>query len=167
MDKWDLQWGVQRSQRYHARRTAFFDRWHKGTAFAGIVGGSAVFAAIGNAVPAWVATAGAAMVVAMCAIDLVVDTAGMARTHNDLRRRFCQLEADMAAAGQDASQEQLAAWLQQRLAIESDEPPHYAALNVLCDNELARSYRHLKQQQPHHIPWFQRMTAHLLRWENA
>lgn len=163
---WDQHWDVQRSQRYHARRTAFFDRWHKATAFVGLLGGSAVIASLGSMAPTWLATAGAVLVVVMSAVDLVVGTAEMARTHNDLRRRFCELEADMALTP-DPTPEQVASWRRRRLTIEADEPPTYVALDVLCHNELARSYSHLANQPRHSLPLHQRLTAQLFRWQDA
>lgn len=163
---WDLLWAVQRSQRYHSRRRAFFERWNKATAFVGVVGGSAVFAALGHYAPPALATVGAAMVVVMSGIDLVAGTANMARRHDDLRRRFCELEADMTRDLQPSAAT-VAQWRAQRLAIESDEPATYVALDVLCENELARAYRHLQDQPRYPLPWYQRLTAQLLRWENA
>lgn len=163
---WEVLWAVQRSQRYHARRSAFFHRWNKATAFVSLVGGSAVFAALGEIAPAGLAIVGATVVVVMSGIDLVVGTADMARQHNDLRRQFCALEADITQVLSPGA-EQVASWRARRLAIEAEEPAIYVALDVLCENELARSYRHLKDQPAHPLRWYQRWSAHLLRWENA
>lgn len=165
-ERWDVLWAVQRSQRYHSRRSAFYARWNKLTAFAGVVGGSAVFASVGQALPAWVATAGAGAVVILSGADLVAGTSEMARKHNDFRRRFCELEADILGK-EIATLEDISEWKARRLAIESDEPPTYVALDILCENELMRTYSHLKEQAPHRLPWYKRATAHFLIWENA
>ncbi len=91
----------------------------------------------------------------------------MARRHNDLRRRFCELEAEIAKKEPlQVTPTDIASWKSQRATIESDEPPTYVALNILCDNELRRSYSHL-QDQPHKLSLLQRLTAHVLIWENA
>lgn len=165
-ERWNALWSVQRSQRYHARRSAFFDRWSKLTAATGVIGGSAVFASLSEHVPGAIAVAGASMVVVMSSLDLVVGTAQMARSHHDLRRRYCLLEAQMQAKD-DATEREVGRWKSERLAIEADEPPTYVALNVLCDNELIRAYPHTFGQASHHLPWYQRWTAHWWRWENA
>lgn len=159
-------WAVQRSQRYHSRRNAFFDRWHKVTLLAGILGGSAAVASIGKDAPTWLILIGGALVATLSAIDLVVGTAEMARKHNDLRRRFCDLEQAMQRSplGEETL---LASWRAERLSIESDEPPAYVALDILVENELARSFAHLKDQPPHELSFIKRHTAQLIRWENA
>lgn len=164
---WDVLWAVQKSQRYHSRRTAFFDRWNKTTALVGILGGSTAFAAVGKYVPETIGTIAAAFVVVMSGVDLVASTGEMARRHNDLRRRFCELEAEIrqCAAVEDTV---VASWQGKRLSIESDEPPTYVALDLLCENELARAYAHLSQSEPRHkVPWYMKRTAHFIRWENA
>lgn len=164
--RWALLWAVQKSQRYHGRRSVFFDRLNKTTSLVGLLGGTAVVASLGETAPAWVALAGALAVAVLSGLDLVVGTSEMARRHNDLRRRFCELEAEMQAKPH-VDEMLLSAWKSKRLAIESDEPPSYVALDILCDNELRRAYGHLASEPPHPLPWLQRATAQFLRWENA
>lgn len=167
VDRWELLWAVQKSQRYHSRRNAFFDRWNKTTAFVGIVGGSTAFAAVGKYLPETAGTVAAAFVVLMSAIDLVASTGEMARRHNELKRRFCELEAEIRQCAK-VEDNVIASWQGKRLAIEADEPPTYVALDLLCENELARSYAHLSKGEPHNkVPWYMKRTAHFFRWENA
>lgn len=165
-ERWRVLWAAQRSQRYHARRMVFFETWSKSTAFVGIVGGSSVFASMGTFFPGWIGAIGASAVVLMSAIDLVVGTGEMARRHNDLRRRFCELEAKIVGTVVP-SREQVASWCAYRLTIEADEPATYVALDILCANELARTYGHLAQVPVHQLPWYVRLTVHLSHWENA
>lgn len=162
LDRHNLLWNVRKSQRYHARRMAFFDRWHKVTGFVGVLGASAVFVAMAEHVPVWLATTGAGLVVVMSSIDLVVGFSVMARCHNDLRRRFCLLEAAIAAKP-EAKASELARWTEERLNIEADEPPVYVALDLQCDNELRRA----TGRDPEPLGRFMGLTAHWLRWENA
>jgi len=167
-EKRKILWSIQRSQRYHARRSSFFSRWNKSTAFAGIVGGSAVFASLGEALPAQVATLAAAAVVLISGADLVIGAADMARSHNDLRRRFCELEAEIVGVevpeGADVGR-----WKSARVTIESDEPPTHVALNLLCENELIRSQYEAKRaaEYIHPIGIWKRLTAHFFIWENT
>lgn len=165
-ERWLVLWAAQRSQRYHSRRSTFFDRWNKATALVSVVGGSSVVASLGQLFPPHVGLIAAAFVVLMSGIDLVAGTGEMARRHNDLRRRFCELESEIVSqlAPSEAS---IAAWQAKRLAIESDEPPTYVALDILCYNELARAYGHMKDVTPQKIPIYKAITAQLLVWPNA
>ena len=165
-ERWKVLWASQRSQRYHSRRSIFYDRWHKATAFVGVVGGSSVIASLGKIVPSWVALTATFIVVCMSGVDLVAGIGEMARKHNDLRRRYCELEADIAheLAPTEAS---IAAWKVKRLTIESDEPPAYVALDILCYNELARAYGRMADIAPQKLPLFKAITAQLFVWPNA
>jgi len=164
---WDVLWAVRRSQRYHARRRAFYRRWRQLTAFAGVMGGSAVVAAAGQVVPGWVALWAAVSVAVLSALVLVVNAADMAHTHDDLRRPFAELEADMVRTAEPSADE-LGAWTARRLAIEVHEPPIHAALDVLCENELIRATgQHLTDTPLHRLGWFKRATAQVFLWENA
>lgn len=165
-DRWDVLWAVQKSQRYHARRHAFFDRWNKSTAFVGVLGGSAVIASMAQHAPPWLAAAGGLLVVVMSGLDLVVGTGHMARQHNDLRRRFCEMEADIARDPEPGAPT-VAAWQARRLAIEADEPPTYVALDLLCENELARSYAHTSTKPRAILPWYKVITAQFVLWADS
>lgn len=167
-EKRTVLWSIQRSQRYHARRSSFFSRWNKSTAFAGIVGGSAVFASLGEALPPQVATTAAAGVVLISGADLVIGAADMARKHNDLRRRFCELEAEIVGIDSPGVAD-VSRWKSLRVSIESDEPPTHVALNILCENELIRSRYEATRatEYIHRIGLWRRLTAHFFIWENT
>lgn len=163
-----LLWSIQRSQRYHARRSSFFSRWNKSTAFAGIVGGSAVFASLGEALPSQVATAAAALVVLISGADLVIGASDMARTHNDLRRRFCELEAEIVGVENPCATD-IGRWRSARVSIESNEPPTHVALDILCHNELIRGRYDAERAAAlvQHVGSWRRLTAHFFIWENT
>ncbi|KXB18747.1 hypothetical protein ADT28_12630, partial [Xylella fastidiosa] len=155
--RWELLWGVQKSQRYHSSRMAFFDRCNTLSSFIGLLGASAVIASFGKCAAEWMAVAGAVTVTIATSINLVTGTAQMARIHSDLRRRFSQLESDIVKHP-DTTQEQISAWTAQRLGIESDEPPIFVALDILCENQVTRSYADLKDHPSRKLPWFKRVT---------
>ncbi|WP_230951216.1 hypothetical protein [Xylella fastidiosa] len=90
----------------------------------------------------------------------------MTSLYNGLRRRFSQLGSGIVKHPQ-ARQEQIAAWVKQRLEIEGDEPPIFVALGILCENQVTRSYAHLKDHPSHKLHWFKRVTAQWLTWVNA
>lgn len=104
--------------------------------------------------------------VVMSGVDLVVGTGQMARQHNDLRRRFCELEADITY-DLAPNESTIASWQAKRLTIESDEPPTYVALDLLCENELARAYEHLSAKPRAMVPWYKAVTAQFILWPNS
>lgn len=155
-------WDVQRSIRYHDRRRAFFDFWHRLTAALSLIFASAAAVDLLNASGHGIAIGAAFVVAVLSALDLVVGTAEKARKHDDLRRRFIKLESGIRR-DERPSPQMLAAWSEERLAIELDELPIYRALDVLCWNELAIATRKAK---PVPLSTLKRLTAHWLRWEN-
>lgn len=160
--RWNDLWYVQRSIRYHARRRAFFDRWHRLTAGLSLIFASAAAADLLHASGHRVALVAAFVIAVLSAADLVVGTAEMARKHDDLRRRFIILESRILP-DEDPSPETLAAWCDERLSIECDEPPIYRAIDLLCENEQAIATNY---PPPARLTPFQRLTAHWMRWEN-
>lgn len=161
-----LIWAAERSQRYHSRRAAFFNRWNKATALVGVLGGSAVFASLGHLSPAIMGQIAAAIVVCMSGVDLVAGASEMARKHDDLRRRFCELEADIRRKV-EPTVDDAARWFGCRLAIEADEPATYVALDLLCENQLRRAYGHHGEHGPRPVHPLKSATAQLFRWENT
>lgn len=163
--QWEVLWAARCSQRYHSRRRAFFERWHRCTAVVTLVVGAALLAWVGDLLPdigAEIVATGAFL----SAADLVVGTAGMACKHDALRRRFCELEAQIVAVAEPTAK-QVGSWRQQRLAIEADEPPTYVALNALCENEQRRATRSAAGEELVAVPWYKRATANWVRWENT
>ena len=86
----------------------------------------------------------------------------MARKHDDLRRRFIKLEAEILSNEEPDSDTALT-WCADRLDIESDEPPTYKALDLLCENEQAIA---TGTDRGVRLTWWQRASAHWKRWEN-
>lgn len=161
-ESWNLLWAVQRSSRYHARRQAFFDRWHRVTAGVGVIFGSAAAVnLVTQGGMGW--TLGAAFVITiLSSVDLVVGTSVMARLHSDLRRRFLEMEASIRCSP-TADQADINRWTVERLRIEADEPPVYVALDLLCENEMSRA----KGDSPRAaLRWWEALTAHWWRWED-
>lgn len=134
--KWhNLLFGVRRSIRYHARRRMFFDRYRQFTSAMGVIFGSAtIFTLLNNMDPLYPAIA-AAVVTIFFAIDLVVGTAAKARLHDDLCRRFIELERQMELVAAKDTQS-FAKFTAARLEIEADEPPVHRVLDLMCHNEL-------------------------------
>ena len=165
-ERWNLLWSVQRSARYHARRQAFFDTWRRVTAALGVIFGSAAAVDLLHASTSQGHSVGiaAAFVVAVAsALDLVVGTSDMAWQHRELRKRFLELECQIRRCPDKPRPEELARWREFRIGIEADEPPTYVAVDLLCENELARANGAGDRAKLN--PW-ERATAHWLKWHD-
>jgi len=162
---WPLIWAARCSQIYHARRCAFYDRMAKLSDFLSIVGASAALTAIGEYFPKWVGVCGSFLAVTASALTLVVGASAMARKHEDLKRRFGKLEAKALSTASPTA-EQVALWNAERVRIETDEPPHYWALNVLCEREAARG-RESFDPEKYRLPWFKEVTCNWFLWRNS
>ena len=158
MDDLDkLLFGVRRSIRYHHRRRLFFDRFNKTSTFLSALSGTATLASVlAKAGPIWTLSFAAAVAV-FSVIDLVVGTAQLARLHNDLSKRFIQLEK-LIICSNDPSTETVLKLSAQRLDIESDEPPPLKVLDSICHNELLRAMGY-DESYLVDIKWYQRLFS--------
>lgn len=155
----DLLFGVRRSIRYHARRRMFFDRFRQLTSALGVILGSAtVFTLLNEMEPLYPSLA-AALVTVLFTIDLVVGTGPAARLHNDLNRRFIDLERQMELEEIPIDGHALAKHKAYRLEIEVDEPPVHRVLDMMCHNELLRAMGYEKSHFAR-IRLHQRLLAH-------
>ena len=160
-----LLFGVRRSIRYHARRRMFFDRLRQITSALGVIFGSAtVFTLLDKADPFYTAFA-AALVTVFFAIDLVVGTGPAARLHDDLCRRFIELERQMELAEKPMDAKSLAEFTARRLEVEADEPPVHRVLDMMCHNELLRAMGYDKSHFAR-IWFYQRWLAHFFDFQD-
>ena len=157
----DLLFGVRLSVRYHSRRTWFFDFLHRSTNAIGVIFGSAVFVTLLGDMGIGATTAAAALVTVFSTLDLVIGTTARARTHDDLCRRFINLERQMERTAKPISAQALAQLKDARLAIELDEPPVCHVLNILCRNELIIATRGYRQKDLAPVRCYDRWFAHI------
>jgi hypothetical protein len=136
----DLLFGVRRSTRYHSRRRMFFERYNLFTNALSLIFGSAAIFAVLNQAGGWAIFAGALVTIAS-AINLVVGSTRMARVHEELARRFVELEKCLVLAG-DYDEKKCAEFIAARLDIESTEPTPLRVLDAICHNELMRAMGH-------------------------
>lgn len=161
-EQYQLLFGIRRSVRYHMRRSRFFDLFHSFTNAIGVIAGSsAVFSALQD--HPHVAAISAALVAVASAIDLVVGTGAMARLHNDLAKKFIQLEKEIILGG-NPTEDNLRRFSTCRLEIEAGEPPILRTLDRLCHNELLRAEGHPLETFVH-VPWHQRQLAQFISFE--
>ena len=156
-ERHSLLFDIQRSVRYHDRRTSFFEFLHRVTNLLTILlAGIVLMELSGSKSPRWAhVLAGCGAI--MGALDLIVGFSRGADTHRDLKRRFIALEQE---CGEGAHLDSIR---KRRLAIEAEEPPIYRALDALCHIELCAA---MGYEQPVTLGWFKRLTAHVLHWPN-
>lgn len=154
---------VRRSVRYHMHRCRFFDGLSTSISAVNLVAGSgAIVSVLGKLHPAW-AVATSAIVAVGSAINAVFGLARRARQHNDLARRFIDLERQIVLAG-PATEEGVRTFTAERLRIENDEPAVLRALDALCHNELAKSMGCQKDQM-YKIGSVRRALAHFINFD--
>lgn len=158
-DLHDLLFGVRRSIRYHNRRERFFDRLHKISTFLAALAGTATVASV-LAQAGSLAITFAVAVAVFSVIDLVVGTAQQARLHNNLARRFFDLEKAIITC-KDPSEDAIVNFKAQRLDIEANEPPPLKVLDSMCHNELLRAMGYDESRYVN-IKWYQRWLSQLI-----
>lgn len=155
-----LLFDIRRSARYHDRRRAFFEWWHRLTNFVTILLAGAVLSEIlgRDSPPILKVLAGIGALLG--AADLVVGFAGRGQKHRSFRQRFIELEKLLH--GDEAATSSVQ---ESRLNIESEEPPIYRGLDVLTHNEvcIAMGYERCEQYK---VPPCVRWTANFLHWPN-
>lgn len=157
----ELLFGVRRSVRYHMRRQQFFERWHIVTSATSVIFGSATVALIISKMGAGWIVATAVVVTVFSAIDLVVGTSRAAHLHNDLARRFIDLEKKIIKEC-TPTEAMLYSLTSDRLSIEADEPPIFRNLDILCHNELLRAMG--QRDAVAKLSPFQRLSAQFFDW---
>jgi hypothetical protein len=135
----DLLFGVRRSIRYHNRRIRWYDNLRKFSTFMTALSGSATIVVVLNQElnHLW-AIIFSSLVAIFSLADLVMNTTGQARLHNDLARSFFNLEKEIITAD-DTSEAAIKRWIAKRLDIEANEPPPLRVLDCVCHNELMRA----------------------------
>ena len=153
-----LLFDVRRSARYHERRCAFFTVLHRLTNLTAILLAGVVLMELlaREPSPIWIRVL-AAIGGLLSACDLVVGFGASADAHRDFKRRWVALERQIlkGALHPTATDE--------RLIIETEEPPIYRALDVLCHNELCRAMG-MARCEMYRVPRFVRWTAQILHW---
>jgi hypothetical protein len=158
--KYDLLFDVQRSIRYHNKRRAFFDSLNTVSNVCAVgFGSGTVFSLLQSADSQWLTASLAAGVTLVSTVNLVIGSNRMARTHHDLARKFTDLERKIRAVHEETP-DLVSTWWNERLSIESEEPPVKRVLDSMCYNEMikAMGYTHVK---PVKITPTQRFFAHV------
>ncbi|SDX89710.1 hypothetical protein SAMN05444336_11291 [Albimonas donghaensis] len=148
-----LNFELLRSALYHDARQSHLERLDRLAHYLTALAGSAAFATVLRDDPTLAAVA-AATAAAISMAALVFDFSGRARSHQQLRREFYRLLADMRATDCQA----------RMLSLYADEPPIKWAVNAMAHNQAARSL-HGDNAQLLGIDWPARRLAHWVTFD--
>jgi len=150
---------VEKSIRYHRRRRAFYDSWHRWLMLGVILAGSA---SVADVIPSYPKVLG--LIIALFgASDLVFGLSDKARDHDFLMRRFCHLMADMRSCS-EPTRAHVDRWQVERIQIEADEPATYWALEAACFNEATRAFDRNRDDEVH-LAWYYRLTKNYFQYD--
>lgn len=159
----DVLHNVRTGIRYHLRRQAFFEKWHRITGVISLVFSSAaVFAFFQEAK---LAGAAAAIVAVAQALDLMFETRKHSEVHRELRQRYQRIEPELLAF-ESLDEKRYSKFMKRVSSIEIDEPPVKATLLLLCQNEAGVVTGHDPSVQVSDwytkLNWLQRTFPNLL-----
>ena len=149
-----LLFGVRRSIRYHSRRRAFYeivDRWTNFLLL--LLGSGTVMLALFDSQDGMLAVGLGVTIVSSLRLVFAFGLKG--NRHAQFVKDFTLLEKRL----HDTSEEAVIAITQERLDLETLEPPVLRVLDVLCHNELLRAMGNDDPNEQVPVSWFQRQMA--------
>ena len=155
-----VQFGVQRSCRYHVARQKHYEKFARRISFYIIVLTSCwaiVIIGLPERISEWYGLIAPASVIFLSALDIVKTPSAMATTHRLLANQFSRLDMMMIRCEQK-DDEMAASFQAQRQEIETQEPPSLTVASHLSHNELCEAIG--STQAVYHVDWFRRMFAH-------
>ncbi len=134
---WNIDFGVKKSMRYHARRRAFFEKLENATRVIVAISGASAFSALMGdyALLSKIATG---LVTVFALADIVLGFGRRAREQDTLYRHFSEMAADIAKI-EHPTVTQISELKARRLRLEADEPNIIDALERKCWNDEAAS----------------------------
>jgi hypothetical protein len=141
---------------YHRRRQLWLERWDTGAKVLAIFSSAAVLYSDKYQITALAVVV--AVLTALVTMGVVVGGASRkAVLHSTLASRWSDVRADLARAGDDASELRK---IQEKMAqISREEPPELGAQVRLCQIEVLRADGVPEAELPQ-VPWFHRWFAH-------
>lgn len=138
-ERWNIDFGVSKSMRYHTYRRSFWQNLDYSTKVFVLMAGTAAFASvIGSSTNTIMAAISASLVALASAADIVIGFTSRARLHDKLYREFCLLGLEITDQ-EHPPEEQIAKWRRRRLEIEMEEPGTLDWLERRCSAEEARA----------------------------
>jgi hypothetical protein len=162
---WNLKFGVEVSTLYHDwRRAQLWQlvQWVKGITLFGVI------ATLITALLHW--GEGATLIIALISIaiavvslaDLVYRFSEGAQQHEVLYKRFKILQAQIEAAGRDASEKQIAEWRAAAQLIRVDEPSTLWTIYSKCWNQVIERHATERRGYYRHIAWWRNLIGWLV-----
>jgi hypothetical protein len=155
---WDIDFGVKKSLRYHARRRAFFERLDNLVNVLVAVTGASAFAVLMGEHGSLFSKIATGIVALLSLAAVVLGFGRCARAHQDLYRKFSDLAIEIAEIERPSGRD-IARLRAKRLALEAEEPHIIDALERHCWNEEAEA-RGTPRSELQPLNWFQRMRLH-------
>lgn len=153
----DVQFGVQRSARYHSDMRRFYGLIRDYILFINVVFSSyAIFSLIAEGPFAAIAML---LVAILSATSLVFRVSEMAMLHQTLYEDFVRLDKEMTRCSAD-SVNAAHNFQTKRLEIEIKEPPYRRVLNSMKHNDLCRSIG--RNDYLLRIRWYQRLFSRFM-----
>lgn len=154
-DLFKLQFNLGRSIRYHSRRRKFFDFWDKFTTFCSLVFSStATYGVLST--NGKITLISGAFVTIFSSLSLVIGFSNKARDHFDFVKQYSLLER--MSIKEVLSEKLLKQITDEKLSIESTEPPVLRVLNEMCWNEEAKA-QGIKPEKWRKIECYQRLFS--------
>ena len=140
----DLRFDVVVSVKYHTRRRRFFESWQNAALFVAFIFGTASLTRFLQSMPEgyeWLGQLPAVATSLLIGLTLVVRVGAKAVDHNDLKRRFIDLQQKMDQSRTTPTETLLSDCRVNRLRIEKDEPPINRVVHASCYNETVKSLK--------------------------
>lgn len=152
----DARFNALRNALMHTARRRHYDVVHRQLMFAVVATGTA---GVGNFFSAWAGSeVFAAFTALLATLDLVLDLRGKARSHDDLRRRYYGILAEIDRLP-DADEQTARRWLSEMTLITADEPDECRIVDCMAYNDALKALG----RDPDHafeIPIYRRLLAH-------
>ena len=152
VERWNIDFSVAKSLRYHAYRRDFWDRFDNAAKILTGISSAGVLLTVIQSSTA-LATGFAITVAVISVVDVVLRFGKRARKHDGLYRDFSLLAQDIAAK-ESPTKAEVARWRKRRLAIEMHEPGVMDLLERRCAAEECVA-RGVPIRPDWHLNWFQ------------
>lgn len=143
----DLLFHVHCSIKYHTRRRRFFENINSVALLVAFLFTTATMSSLldvpagASGMVAFLRELPAVATSVLIGLSLVGRVGTKANDHNDLKRRFIRLQQSMERGRVDVDEAEVGKWVQERLAIEADEPPINRVVHAQCYNEVVKSLK--------------------------
>ena len=140
----DLRFDVVVSVKYHTRRRRFFESWQNAALFVAFIFSAATLSRLLQTLPdgqEWLGQLPAIATSLLIGLTLVGRVGAKAVDHNELKRRFIELQQKMELSRAEPTEQLFADCSADRLRIEKDEPPIDRVVHAFCYNETVKSLK--------------------------